>query len=366
MDTVNFRDLSVEEVDTRTLLAHASQQAAQRRYHDFFIADIDAHHYETQSFAEICDYIEDPVMRQQAKYQGYGFNGLTSAAGGYQNLAGRVGRGSRDKMEKAPPTPHRDITLTKRWMDAIGIDVACMFPTPMLTLGLTPRPEVEVALARAYNRWLCDTVLAHEPRIKSTLYLPLNNPDATYKMVQDFAEKPGVIGFTVVSPRYKAIHDNAYMKTWALLEERNLSLVFHGAYAWGGDQSLELCNQFMAVHALGFVWFNVPPPDQLALQRPAGTLPQAEGVLDRKRARMDSVPDAAPRQRVHDAQLGGAVAEAETVRLHARDVLFNSADGDGAQPRGARIDLQDDQRRDPTDVCLRLPALGHGFAEHDL
>jgi uncharacterized protein len=257
MDTITVRDPATEEVDTRTLLSHAEHQARQRKYEDFFIVDVDAHHYETQSFAEICDYIEDPVMRAQAKYQGYGFNGLTSAAGGYQNLAGRVGRGSREKMEKAPPTPHRDITLTKRWMDAMGVDVACMFPTPMLTLGLTPRAEVETALARAYNRWLCETVLAHEPRIRSTLYLPLNDPDATFKMVEDFAGKPGVAGFTVVSPRYKAIHDNRYMKTWAAIEERGLPLVFHGAYAWGGDQSLELCNRFIAVHALGFVWFNV-------------------------------------------------------------------------------------------------------------
>ena len=258
MDTISFRDLAVAETDTKTLLAHANQQSIQRRYEDFLIVDVDAHHYETASFAQICDYIEDPVMRQQAKYQGYGVGGISSATagGGYQNLMGRVTRSPRATTESTPPTPHRDITLTKRWMDAMGVDIACMFPTPMLTLGLTPRPEVEVALARAYNRWLCENVLSEEPRIKATLYLPLNDPEATYKMVKDFAGKKGVIGFTIVSPRYKAVYDNAYMKTYALLEEAGLPLVFHGAYAWGGDRSLELCNRFMAVHALGFVWFN--------------------------------------------------------------------------------------------------------------
>ncbi|HEV8015302.1 MAG TPA: amidohydrolase family protein, partial [Stellaceae bacterium] len=140
---------------------------------------------------------------------------------------------------------------------AIGIDQVCLFPTPMLTLGLTPRPDVENALARAYNRWLVENVLAHEPRITSTLYLPLNDPEGSYKMVKDFAGKKGVIGFTIVSPRYKAVYDNAYMKTYALMEEANMPLVFHGAYAWGGDKSLELCNRFMAVHALGFAWFNI-------------------------------------------------------------------------------------------------------------
>ena len=49
----------------------------------------------------------------------------------------------------------------------------------MLQLGLHPQVEVEVALARAYNRWLSERVLAHEPRIRSMLYLPFNDPDAS-------------------------------------------------------------------------------------------------------------------------------------------------------------------------------------------
>jgi hypothetical protein len=260
MDSVNFRDLSLAEVDTKTLLSHANEQAIQRRYEDFLIVDVDGHHLETQSYKEMCQYIEDPVMRDQALYQGFGAGGISSATagGGYQNLLGRVTRRTGGfHHEKTPADVHRDVTLTKRWMDALGIDQVCLFPTPMLTLGLTPRPDVENALARAYNRWLVENVLAHEPRITSTLYLPLNDPEASYKMVKDFTGKKGVIGFTIVSPRYKAVYDNSYVKTYAAIEEAGLPLVFHGAYAWGGDQSLQLCNRFMAVHALGFSWFNI-------------------------------------------------------------------------------------------------------------
>jgi uncharacterized protein len=257
MDSLNFRDLSVEEFDTATFLTHATQQAKQRRYEDFLIVDVDAHHYETEHFRRICDYIEDPVMRDQAKYQGFGAQGLTTTAGGYQSLDGRITRNAGRRLEKTPPSPHRDVTLTKRWMDAMGVDIACMFPTPMLFLGTTPRKDVEVALARAYNAWLCEEVLAAEPRIKSTLYLPFQDADACYKMVQDFGDKKGVIGFTVVSPHYQAVYDNSYVKLWRALEERNLPIVFHGSYAWGEDKSISLCNKFIAVHSLGFVWFNV-------------------------------------------------------------------------------------------------------------
>ena|SRR6185312_1790017 len=96
MDSTNFRDLSLAEVDTETLLRHANEQSIQRRYEDFFICDVDGHHFEISSWKQICQYIEDPVLRDQALYQGYGAGGIASATGqgGYQNLMGRVPRTS--------------------------------------------------------------------------------------------------------------------------------------------------------------------------------------------------------------------------------------------------------------------------------
>ena len=138
----------------------------------------------------------------------------------------------------------------------MGVDYCCMFPTPMLFLGLHPQVEVEVAMCRAYNAWLCERVLAHEPRIVSMLYLPFNDPEATYRTVKDFADKKGCVGFMVTSPRYKPVHDNAYIKTYALLEEIGKPIAFHAAYSWD-DRALQMTNRFISVHALGFMWFNM-------------------------------------------------------------------------------------------------------------
>jgi uncharacterized protein len=260
MDThnVSFRDLAQEEFNTPQTLAHAAEQAAQRKYEDFTIVDIDSHHYETESFQQILEYIDDPVLRHQARFQGVGDRGITSPRGSYQEMAGRVTRyKGRGKEKTEAGGLHRDIQLTRRWMDALGVDVTCLFPTPMLSLGLTPRVEVEVALARAYNKWLIENVLAEEPRIKSSLYLPFNDPEASYKMVEELGDKPGVIGFCVTAPRYKGVYDNAYSKTYGALQERGLPLAFHSGFMWGGDRMMELCNRFIAVHALGFSWCNV-------------------------------------------------------------------------------------------------------------
>jgi len=257
MDTVNFRDMAVEEFDTRTLLAHANAQAVQRKYEDFFIADVDGHHWEALSFPQIAEFIEDPVLRQQAKYQGYGGSGITAPTGSYQELSGRITRQDGRRKEALAPNQQRDLTLTRRWMDAMGIDTVCLFPTPMLGLPFTPRPEVEAAMARAYNRWLIETVLAEEPRIRSSLYLPMSDPDAALRMVEDFGDKRGVVGFTIISSAQKPVCDNIYVKIYGAIQERNLPLVFHAGLMWGGHPSFTLCRRFMAVHALSFSFSNI-------------------------------------------------------------------------------------------------------------
>jgi predicted TIM-barrel fold metal-dependent hydrolase len=252
----DFRDLASEEFDTRTLLRNAADQAVVRKYEDFLIVDTDSHHYETEAFKEIAEYIDDPVMRYEAKFLGHSRGGFTAETGSYQELAGRITRYPLRKTEKVPTTKHRDLTLMERWMDAMGVDMAVMFPTPMLNLSNCPRIQVEVTMAKAYNRWLCDKILTEDPRIKSMLYLPFHDPEASYEIVKEFADRKGVIGFMVTSTHYKANYDNAYAKTYHALQERNLPLGFHAAFTWT-DQSLQLCNRFIGVHALGFSWCNM-------------------------------------------------------------------------------------------------------------
>jgi predicted TIM-barrel fold metal-dependent hydrolase len=251
--------MAVEEFDTGKLLAHAARQASERGYKSFPIVDVDSHHYELESLGEILEYMDDPVLQQlamSASQTGQRGNGVMAGGVGYQDMGGRVTRYALRKMEKAEGGRHRDITLATRWMDAMGVDVAVMFPSPMLQLGLHPQVEVEVALARAYNRWLVERVLSHEPRLRSMLYLPFNDADACYRMVKEFGAAAGVAGFMVTAARHRPVQHNSYMKTYALLEEMGLPLAFHAGYNWN-DQSMAMMNKFISVHALGFVFYNM-------------------------------------------------------------------------------------------------------------
>ena len=58
------RRVSVEELNTTKLLAHARQQAVQRNYDEMLIVDCDAHHYENENYDEILPFMENDVLRQ--------------------------------------------------------------------------------------------------------------------------------------------------------------------------------------------------------------------------------------------------------------------------------------------------------------
>ena len=252
-------DLEVGGYSSTQHLANARKQADQRKLDDVLIVDVDCHHYETDNFAPILEYIEDPSLRQVAinTYRYKGPNAVLYDQPGYQDVGGRVTRYMGRKQEQIPASEHkhREVAQTLRWMDALSVDYACLFPTPMLFLGLHPQPEIETALARAYNRWLTEELLPSNNRLRSMLYLPFNDPEATYRTVKEFAGKPGVIGFMVVSTRYRPVYENAYMKTYALLEEAGLPLSFHASYHWN-DQLMSLTNRFITAHAVGFTFFN--------------------------------------------------------------------------------------------------------------
>jgi predicted TIM-barrel fold metal-dependent hydrolase len=250
------RDLTTEPFDTSVHLAHAQQQADARSYEDFLIVDVDSHHYENEASEEIAEYVPNDVLRNEIIYQGISRKGITTGFGQYQDLGGRLIRYPKRKSELVPPTPHRDVTLMRRWMDAMGVDIACMFPTPLLNLGLSPRIDLEVELAFGYNRWLCERVLSEDPRLKSMLYLPFNDPEACPKIIDEFGEKPGVIGFMVTATRYRGVYDNAYVRTYKMLEERGLPLGFHTGLG-GQEPGLSTCNRFLTLHALGFAWHNM-------------------------------------------------------------------------------------------------------------
>ena len=222
--------------DTRDYLAKSRQDAERKGYADWLIVDIDAHHVETVSWPEVTSFIEDPVVRDQAKmYHSerigappYGLNGDLGLR--YQDVGGRIPHQSSQREKVTETDVHRDVVLTRRAMHGLGVDYMVIFPTPMLFLGMHPQTEMEVFLSRAYNRWLTEKVLPGDPGMVTLVVLPFNTPVEALKMVEEFADTPGVIGYCVTSTRYKPVHANEYMNLYRAIESLGNSFAYMSGY----------------------------------------------------------------------------------------------------------------------------------------
>jgi predicted TIM-barrel fold metal-dependent hydrolase len=252
------RRVTVEELNTSKLLAHAAEQARARKYEDMLIVDCDAHHYENENFNEILPFIENDVLRQLTMSgRAKGRHSIVPGQVGYQDMGGRVTRYPLRMTEKTEPGKLRDVQLGERWMDAMGVDYSCLFPTGMLNVGLHPQKEMEVELCWAYNRWLTEVVLPeNHGRFYTQLALPLSDAEASLRQVEKFGGCKGVTGFMVTTVRTLPVHDNSLMKVYRAIEERGLSLAFHSGPNWG-EPVFKGCNRFISVHALGFSFYNI-------------------------------------------------------------------------------------------------------------
>jgi len=251
------RQATVVQDRSFSFLANARREAERRGLFDVPVVDCDCHVYETTATAEIAAYIQNPAVRRpfERYTQSMLMHAFMPGNLGDRNVAGRI----KTDLDMRLPAgayagAHPIAAGLLHSMEQMAIDYAILFPTPMLTLGTHPQPEMEVELARAYNRWLVERVLVASPRIRTMAYLPMSDPDASVEFIDEFAERPGILGFMVTAVRYQPIHQNRFMKVFAALDERALPLAFHSGPNWS-DRPFEQLNRFMSAHALGFPFY---------------------------------------------------------------------------------------------------------------
>ncbi len=248
--------------DSREILANARNEAEFFGLDDYFIVDVDSHHVELDSWSEIIDYIEDPVLRDVGRRHMQDWPMGESALSGFtpgltfQDVGGRIPHQAQLGEEVTETDVHRDVTLIRRAMDSMSIDVQVVFPQPMLEIGLHPSPEIAGNLMRAYNKWFTETVLGTDNRIKTMLGLPFEDAEESLRTIRQYHDHPDVIGFLVTSQRHVGVHNNKYMPVYAELEKLGMPLGFHAGPSWN-DSMTKSMNSFLSVHSMSFVTCNM-------------------------------------------------------------------------------------------------------------
>src|SRR5215204_1189656 len=248
------------KTDSMDVLARARKQANDRGLDKYFVVDVDSHIGDGAAWTEVLKFIENDVVREHA----FSFGGGTGSGAflndtpglQWQSVGGRIphGQGLREPVEDT--SVPREVALSRKAIESLGLDYQVFFPNALLFLGMHPVREMEVELSTAYNRWVVEHVLPHEPRMKAMLYLPFNTPEAAERMVKRFVGAKGVVGFLVTSTRYQPVDANEYMRLYAMLEEAGMPVGFHAHHNWHNEYTRHL-NRFISMHALSFVLSNL-------------------------------------------------------------------------------------------------------------
>ena len=255
-------ELSVitDVTDSYEILARATRQAAERGLDKYFIVDADSHIGDGLAWAEVLKFVENETVRDAAMFFGGGTGRsafLNDTPGlQHQHVGGRIPHGAHLREPIADKSVPREVALSRKAMDCMALDYQIFFPSALLFLGMHPQREIEAELATAYNRWIVEQVLPHEPRMKAMLYLPFNTPEAAEATVKRFLGAPGVVGFLVTSTRYQPVHANEYMRLYAMLEEADMPIGFHAHHNWHNEYTRHL-NRFLSMHAISFVLSNM-------------------------------------------------------------------------------------------------------------
>lgn len=157
--------------------------------------------------------------------------------------------------EVSTPVEARELSDVKQrlqHMDALGIDIQVLYNSLWIT-PLTARPDVEIALCWAWNRWLADVWKLGEDRLRWTCVVPALTPNEAVPQIR-FAKEHGAVGVCMRPfERDRMMTDPFYYPIYAEAERLNIPITVHLA-----NGNPELFKVMANEAGGGFSTFRVP------------------------------------------------------------------------------------------------------------
>ena len=96
----------------------------------------------------------------------------------------------QNRRDTGNPTP--DDWL--QFLDKTGISWTVLYPTAGLAVGRIVAEEWAIVACKAYNTWLYERYLNHNPRLKGVGLIPLQNVDAAIAELRRAVKELGMVG----------------------------------------------------------------------------------------------------------------------------------------------------------------------------
>ena len=119
-----------------------------------------------------------------------------------------------------------DVRARLAHMDQLGVGVQVLYPTIYLT-QISQKPEVDLALAKSYNRWMADVHSQAEGRLRWAAVPPLLTMDAVPEQLR-FAKENGAVGvFMRGFEGDRQASDPYFYPLYEAAQDLDLAITFH-------------------------------------------------------------------------------------------------------------------------------------------
>ncbi len=143
-----------------------------------------------------------------------------------------VRSGRRPQGEMPNPRGGLDPHIRIKDMDREGIDVAVCFATVVSSFCALKSLDFELAMVRAYHRWLADYCAAYPNRLKGVAVVPMRAPELAAEEIHRVANEPWCVGIYLSSHMEDKLLDHpAFHPIWQACVDEDLPACFHGGTA---------------------------------------------------------------------------------------------------------------------------------------
>jgi len=189
----------------------------------------------------------DISRRMPSYYRDRGELGMFRLFAPLDHLHHHVGKQPPEAFGGGKPVgPHE----WHQFMEYTGVERAVLFPTNALSYGKIVDPDWAIAVARAYNDWLCETYLQVDERFQGMALIPIQEPDAGVEELRRAVLELGMRGAMLPSNGIKGhVGAKEYWPIFAEAERLGCALAVHGGIH---DQyGMDHMAPYAGVHALG-------------------------------------------------------------------------------------------------------------------
>lgn len=157
----------------------------------------------------------------------------------------------RDNIGRDTPEESRemqDIEVRLRHMDDLGVNIQVLYPTVFLR-PLTERPEVDLALAKSYNRWLADIWSIGAGRLGWAAVLPTLSMEKALEELRWARDRGACVVFMRGLEAGRRLTDPHFFPLYELASDLNIPIGVHA-----GNGSFDVFDFFGATEP-GFCKF---------------------------------------------------------------------------------------------------------------